>query len=462
MGKQSFQEAPVIKLSQSITYWNYTIMDPNETYNIMDQALYLVNNKKQVHINIPKDILSSSITNNRGITLNKKLDKPNIESLHFKIKYVANIINNSIKPVFLIGKGCNNACDELYKVSKKANIPVTTTLHGLGIFDESDELSLKMIGMHGSERANQSIQTADCIICVGARFDDRTTGNIKKYAPYARHIIYVNSDSTCFGKILKDTYNVHAYAIEFLDLLFMYIKPKSNEWLLSLNNYPINFPYDYSGLKQQHILEILNDVLEKLNIKKNVFFTTGVGNHQMFAAQFITHKYPNRFITSGSLGTMGSCNSMAIGTKIANPDKIIIAIDGDQSFNMLNDLKMIMNYNIGIKIILMNDSKQSMVNIWEKLFFNENITATESINPNYENIAEAYNIKCINIDKTMDMNKITCLIKDFINYDNNKPIILNCIIDSDYCFPLVPPNAALNEMITFNNFTKSNDNISPE
>ena len=148
---------------------------------------------------------------------------------------------------------------------------------------------------------------------------------------------------------------------------------------------------------------------------------------------------------------MGSSNSMAIGAKIANPSSCIISIDGDQSFNMLNDLKMIMVYNIPIKIIIMNDSKQSMVNIWEKLFFNNNIVATETINPNYAILSNAYNIKCITIDNTMEQNKLYSAISEFINYDHNKPIILNCIVESDYCLPLVAPGNGLDEMITYDN-----------
>jgi len=215
-------------------------------------------------------------------------------------------------------------------------------------------------------------------------------------------------------------------------------------------------------LKQQHIIKLLNYQLNKLNLKKNLIITTGVGNHQMYVAQLINHLYPNRLITSGSLGTMGSSCSMAIGAKIANPNKIVLSIDGDQSFNMMNDLSMIQNYQVGIKMIIMNDSKQSMVNIWEKLFFNGNCIATCRTNPDYEILGKAYNIKVITIKNGYDDDHILDLIKEFLEYDIAKPIILNCIVESDYCLPLVPPGNGLDEMITYENINSYvADNSSP-
>jgi len=453
MGKHAFQEAPAIELTKPITYWNYSLLNPNEIHDVMNYAFSLVNNNKQVHINIPKDILNKSINENENLYINKK----SIDTIYNydinNIINIANIINNSYKPILYVGKGCIDSSELIDQLSLKGNIPVTTTLHGLGIFNEKNYNSLKMVGMHGSIRANVAIQNSDCIICVGARFDDRTVGNIQKYAPNAKYIIHINNDKSVFNKVILKSINIHGKSKQILSLLINYIDTKNNyDWFNFLQKYPINFPFNPEKLKQQHILVILNEELNKLKeIKKDTIITTGVGNHQMYAAQLITHMYPNRFITSGSLGTMGSSNSMAIGAKIANPDKIVISIDGDQSFNMMNDLKMIMNYNIGIKIIIMNDSKQSMVNIWEKLFFDNNIVATESINPNYDLLAKAYNINCITIDKNMTFDDIRLNIIKFIKYDNNEPIILNCIVESDFCLPLVPPGNALDDMITYDN-----------
>ena len=472
VGKHAFQEAPSIQLTKPITYWNCTIDNANDTNLIMNHAIELVKSGKQVHINIPKDIFTKSIhSNNKNLNYTIKtkynfcktsldncstMSENQFNTKKESIELIANIINNCDKPILYVGRGAIDASNLITELAIKANIPVTTTLHGLGIFDEEHELSLKMIGMHGSEIANHAIQLASTIICIGARFDDRTTGNLKKYAPNANHIIHINSNVNDFNKVIDNSINIHGKSKIILKELLPLINFNNRIWINDLKkSFNINFPFNDSGLKQQHILSIFNnELLKRSEIKKKTIITTGVGNHQMFTAQLITHKFPNKIITSGSLGTMGSSCSFAIGSKIANPSAYVFSIDGDQSFNMLNDLKMIMNYNIGIKIIIMNDSKQSMVNVWEKLFFDNNIVATETVNPNYYLLSKAYNIKCININNKMKIEKITSLITEFIDYDNYKPIILNCIVDSDLCLPLVPPGNALDDMITFNNINK--------
>lgn len=457
-GKHSFQECNSIALTKSITHWNYSLTNENETVSVFNNAFELLKQNKQVHINIPKDIFARNIINNDNITIESN---NNLQNVNYTIEYiikVAKIINNSPKPILCIGRGAIDASVQVRELALKANIPVTTTLHGLGIFDEEHYLSLKWHGMHGSVIANNAIQLSTCIICIGGRFDDRTVGSLKKYAPKAKYVIHINNNSSEFNKVISNTINIHGDSKKVLKDLIPHICEKNNKiWIDNLNNlYDKNFPYDNSSLKQQDILTILNnELLKRSKLKMKTIITTGVGNHQMYCAQYITHKYPNKLITSGSLGTMGYGNSSAIGAKIANPNACVINIDGDGSFNQLNDLKMIMNYNIPIKIIIMNDQKLSMVHVWEKLFFDNNIVATESNNPNYNYLAQAYNIKCITIYKTMNVKYITNLIREFIDYDHNKPIILNCIINSDYCFPLVPPgNYGLNEMITYDNHKK--------
>ena len=463
-GKNAFQEAPAIKLTNPITHFNHTINKDDNIDDLFDYVFDYCEQNKQVHINIPKDVLVSPYKEknhyfddlihftNKNIKINQKT-----------IDNVIEIINNSQRPVLFVGRGCNDASYELLKLALTGSIPVTTTLHGLGVFEETNHLSLKMVGMHGSVKANMAIQNADCIICIGSRFDDRTVGNIDKYAPLAKHIIHINNNQTDFNKVISNSINVHGDAKEVINMLNHNIKKNNrSKWLDFLDQYPISFQYDKTDLKQQHIIKLLNYQLNKLNLKKNLIITTGVGNHQMYVAQLINHLYPNRLITSGSLGTMGSSCSMAIGAKIANPNKIVLSIDGDQSFNMMNDLSMIQNYQVGIKMIIMNDSKQSMVNIWEKLFFNGNCIATCRTNPDYEILGKAYNIKVITIKNGYDDDHILDLIKEFLEYDIAKPIILNCIVESDYCLPLVPPGNGLDEMITYENINSYvADNSSP-
>jgi acetolactate synthase-1/2/3 large subunit len=362
-GKHSFQECDSIALTKSITYWNYSLTNENETRSVFNNAFELLKQNKQVHINIPKDTLSKIILKDENIEL--KLDN-NLQKSNYtieSIKNIANIINNTYKPIICVGRGGNNASDEVRELAIKANIPITTTLHGLGIFDEDHYLSLKWHGMHGSEIANHAIQMATCIICIGGRFDDRTIGNVSKYAPYARHIIHINNNLSEFNKVIPNTINIHGDSKTILtDLLPYIIHNKNTKYIENLHElFNIHFPYNISGLKQQHILTILNtELLKRTEIKKKTIITTGVGNHQMYTAQLITHKYPNKFITSGSLGTMGFGCSSAIGAKIANPNSYVFLIDGDGSFSMLNDLKMIMNYKIADDYVLATGKKHTV------------------------------------------------------------------------------------------------------
>jgi len=463
-GTRAFQECPSLELTKHITDWNFNLTDSKDVDDIFNYAFYLTSKNSQVHINLPKDILNSDYLFVNKKTYfsfyNKVQSNTCKDNEDIIINNIADIINNSIKPIFFIGKGCIDASDILRKISTCSDIPVTTTLHGLGTLDERcQRVSLKMVGMHGSERANNAIQNSDCIICIGARFDDRTTGNTSLYAPKAKNIIHINNDEKVFNKVIKNTINLKMDSKLFLEKISTKIKIKRNHtWINELKKFRVDFPYKKDKIKQQDILFELNKQLLENDFFENVIFTTGVGNHQMFAAQFLTHCFPNRFITSGSLGVMGSCNSMAIGVKIANYDKTVIAIDGDQSFNMLNDLNMIKNYNIPIKIIIMNDSNQSMVATWEKIFFEGRITATKVENPCYNKLFESYGIKSIEINSST--NNISDPIKEFLNYDNNLPILLNCIVNSDYCLPLSIPGKALDEMITIENITSNiNTNI---
>lgn len=462
MGTRAFQEAPSTEITKSVTKWNYCIKDVNEVNDVMDYAFYIATTGKpgSVHIDIPKCILTSEINNNNQ--LNKYTTTYNSNDyLINTIKEVGYIINNSKKPIIIAGKGCNYASNELREFAKKGNIPVTTTLHGIGSFDETDDLSLKFCGMHGSYVSNISIQESDCIIALGSRFDDRTTGKISEYAPNAKNIIHVNIEYDELGMIVNSNYNILGNCKDIIPLLTNNINyNKRTEWFSRINKLKENgFLYETPNNNQingQLLLETLNNNIKD---RDDIIITTDVGNHQMWTAQYLTFKHPNRIITSGSLGVMGVGTSYAIGAKIANPDKTVIGILGDQSFNMSsNDLKTIMNYNLKIKLIIFNDSCQSMVNCWENLFFEGRETATNTENPYYHILSYAYDIKCINCK---DAKNLDNCINEFLNYDKGS-IILNVSLTNrkndntpNYCLPLVKPNHALDDMLLYK------DNIIP-
>lgn len=459
IGSDAFQEAPAVDITKSVTKWSYCVEDVGELPDVIDTAFEIANHKKKgpVHIDLPKCVSSSIFTqpvNKEYLQLSKYKDL----DLN-KIEKVASLINNAQKPILYVGQGCLDASELLRDMAIKGNIPVTTTIHGNGVFDERHFLSLRWCGMHGFPASNYALQESDCIIAVGSRFDDRTTGNIEHYAPKAIEaskngtggIIHIDIEETQIDKVIKTDYSFCTTSNKFLSAIVPYIKYKNREgWLTFINNKKLEHPFEYkesNKLLMEEVLECLN----KQTLNKDVILTTGVGNHQMQTYQFIESQYPKKILSSGSLGVMGAGLPYSIGAQIANPNKLVINIDGDSSFNMtLTDLKTIKENNLPIKIAIMNNSAQMMVTIWEKLFFDERYTATiNKHNPSFTGIAEAYGIKSMICDKKEDLYKT---IDEFINY--NESILCEFKIEPGICLPLVGPGKALDDMILFKEFNE--------
>lgn len=456
MGTLAFQECPAVDITKSCTKWSYCANKGDDLYELANEAFIVSNTGKKgaVHIDLPKCILTgeNGYNNNFNNNIKKRI---NFKSINYKKLH--KIICKSTNPVVYIGKGINNYSKELKEFVEKYNLPITSTIHSMGTFDENHKLSLGFLGMHGFPCANYAIQKSDLIIALGSRFDDRTTGNIQKYAPLCKNIIYVNICKNEFGKVIKSTKERKIYEIyndcgDFLsNINKIKINDKINrqEWIDQINKWKKDYPIIYNTprdnkLNTQMFIKILNKLIDH----KNTIITSGVGNHQMMAAQFITWTNPNQFITSGSLGVMGTGLPYAIGAKIANKDKIVIDIDGDGSFNhTLGDLQTITRYNIPIKIFIMNDGHMSMVRAWEELFFNKNYIATScAYNPDYCKLASSYGIESIKIDNILH-------IEEKINYvlQYEGPILCNVIVQPDLCLPLVAPGKALDDLILLNN-----------
>lgn len=458
MGSNAFQECPAVEITKPITKWSYCLDNVDDTCSVIDEAFRVASTGKKgaVHIDLPKDVLcSESNSQNSKIFDNEKFTKYQIDI--DKIIEVANVINKSKKPVLYIGQGAKECFKQIRDLSKIGNIPATTTIHGMGIIDEEDDLSLEMLGMHGSVAANYSIQNTDCLISIGTRFDDRTTGNLSKYAPEAIKagkngtggIIHCNINPNEIDNIVKPDYSFNCTAEKFVECLLPHIKNKKrNFWINQVNSWKNNFPFthqhaDNNKIKTQDVITEINNYILKNNLSSNTIITSGVGNHQMMSAQFIKWKYPNKFATSGSLGVMGVGLPYAIGAQIGNPHSLVIDIDGDSSFNhTLSELKTLVEYNLPIKMFILNDHNQSMVRVWEELFFNSRYTATASEkNPKYHDLAESYGIESICCD---NINDLDSCIELMMKHDG--PILGNFIVETDKCFPLVAPGKGLDEM----------------
>lgn len=457
IGTDAFQEAPATNISKYVTKWSYQIDKDDDVQEIIERAFFIANDKKKgcVHIDIPKCLMG----NNMNINMSRETNTiTNSYIPDESIGLVVDIINNSKKPIFYIGQGCNTSYQLLREVCAKGNIPVTTTIHANGVINEYDTLSLGWCGMHGSPVANFAIQSSDCIIALGSRFDDRTTGNIKYYAPEAIKaqrtnsggIIHVNIEESEINKVVDSKFNFNMDCGLFLSSIKNKIEyKKRNDWfnyisLLKKNKLPKQENKVNGELTMENVLQELNKQTSELNSKKKLIITTGVGNHQMQTYKYIRSQFPKTIISSGSLGVMGCGLPYAIGAKLANDDKVVILVDGDSSFNMtLSDMKTVVENNIPIKIIIMNNKSQMMVQAWEELFFENRIVATENKhNPDYVKLAESYGIKGYSC---MALEHLEETIKNVLNA--NGPILCEFIVEKDICFPLIPPNNALHEMI---------------
>jgi acetolactate synthase-1/2/3 large subunit len=386
------------------------------------------------------------------------------------LERVARLINMAKKPIIYAGQGVI-ALPEGPKLLKelcdKASIPVTTTLQGLGGFDELDEKALHMLGMHGAAYANLSMQEADLIIALGARFDDRVTGSVTKFAPQAKAaaaegrggIVHFEIMPKNINKVVQATEavegDVAANLAKLLPLVRNKSMPERKEWFDQINYWKKKFPLtayekaDRTGLiKPQTLIEELSNLTA--HRKDTTIITTGVGQHQMWTAQHFRWRHPRTMITSGGLGTMGFGLPSAIGAKVAKPDALVIDIDGDASFNMtLTEMSTAKQFNIGVKIIVLNNEEQGMVTQWQNIFYEDRYAHTHSENPDFMKLADAMGIqarRCIKPDDVKDA--LTWLI------ESDGPAFLEVITDKKVSvLPMVPGGNALHDFLVWDEST---------
>jgi acetolactate synthase I/II/III large subunit len=474
IGSDAFQEADVVGISRACTKWNVMIKSIAELPRRINEAFEIATSGRPgpVLVDLPKDVTGGILTRpipvegeipthpSTATLVARELHQKHLEAT---IRRSANLINIAKKPVIYAGQGVLATPDGpvlLRQLADKACIPVTTTLQGLGGFDEMDTKSLHMLGMHGSGYANMSMQEADLIIALGARFDDRITGNVAKFAPEARAaaaegrggIIHFEIMPKNINKVVQATEAVEGDVTANLALLLPHLNEVKErpEWFGQINGWKQKFPWAYekegaNGLiKPQTVMTTLSKLTDP--IKENTIITTGVGQHQMWAAQHYRWRYPRTMITSGGLGTMGFGLPAAIGAKVARPDAVVIDIDGDASFCMtLTELSTAAEFNIGVKIIVLNNEEQGMVTQWQSLFFEDRFSHTHQKNPDFVKLAEAMGVsanRAIKPDELED--KLRWLL------DQEGPALLEIVTDQKVpVLPMVPGGSSLSEFIVY-------------
>ncbi|KAK3368876.1 thiamine diphosphate-binding protein [Lasiosphaeria ovina] len=477
IGSDAFQEADVIGITRACTKWNVMIKDVAEMPRRINEAFEIATSGRPgpVLVDLPKDItagiLRRAIPTESAIpTIPSAASRAAIDlsrkQLDASISRVADLINKAKKPVIYAGQGviCSERGPELLRaLADKASLPVATSLHGLGSFDELNEKSLRMLGMHGAAYANMAIQEADLIIALGGRFDDRVTMSIPKFAPAAKAaakegrggIVHFEIMPKNINKVVQATEAVEGDVGINLERLIPQVQAKSigdrQAWFDQINEWKRKWPLShYERAEREGLIkpQTLIEELSKLTAdrKDNTYIATGVGQHQMWAAQHFRWRHPRSMITSGGLGTMGYGLPAAIGAKVAKPDALVIDIDGDASFGMtLTELSTAAQFNIGVKIIVLNNEEQGMVTQWQNLFYEDRYSHTHQKNPDFMKLADAMGIQSRRLIKPDDTVEY---LKWLIESDG--PALLEVVTDKKVpVLPMVPAGSGLHEFLTY-------------
>lgn len=455
IGTDAFQEADVVGMSRSCTKWNSLLVDGSKIEATVDKAFHWMTDKRHgpVLLDLPKNIMSEP-AKAQVASKEKETDEIRVHESRSTVSYnmIHSLLLRSRRPAVLAGQGVLSAdCVNLLREFVASyNLPVTTTLLGLGIVDERVPQSLKMLGMHGSFAANKAIQNCDLLLNFGSRFDDRIIGKPELFAPRAQ-IVHIDILAKNINKTIPtNLYRVESCKVALEQLLeeeIGYDPYMTYEWWNRIHTWKrtgFSYPKSAKTLQGRHVLASLNSLLQA---DKNHSYTivSDVGAHQMWAAQFLDYHYPRiKFLTSGGLGTMGFALPASIGVKLGVPEDRVICICGDGGFQMtMQELSTAIEYGIGIKVIILNNSYQLMVKIWQEKFYNNQTIGTKMHNPPFELVCRALGCEALRVDSAQGLDAV---LDHFLNYDG--PIVLNVITDSsESVLPMVSPGKALDDMI---------------
>ncbi|MDR4317363.1 acetolactate synthase large subunit, biosynthetic type [Niallia circulans] len=448
IGTDAFQEADILGITTPITKYNCQVRNLEDIPRIIKEAFYIATSGRPgpVLIDIPKDIAAtiSDVPAEQDIELPGY--QPKTQPNYLQIRKLTEAVSAAKKPVILAGAGVNfaKASAELLEYAEQQQIPVVHTLLGLGGFPADNKLFVGMGGMHGCYAANMALYEADLLINVGARFDDRLTGNLVHFAPNAIKA-HIDIDPAEIGKIIPTKIPIVADAKEALTMLIKQkgLQSDHKKWLEKIENWKNEYPYYYKEsdlLKPQQVLEML---FEKT--KGEAIVTTDVGQHQMWAAQYYHFKESNRWVTSGGLGTMGFGLPSSIGAQLADPKATVLAISGDGGFQMCSqELALIRELNLPIKIIIFNNRALGMVRQWQEIFYESRFShSKESYQPSFVALAEAYGIKGYQISSVDEAANILDEVLAI-----REPVLLDFRIDPDEnVYPMIAPGKGLHEMV---------------
>ena len=461
IGTDAFQECDTTGITRPCTKHNWLVKDVNNLSKILHRAFEVATTGRPgpVLVDIPKDIQfkKGKYVNFKN---NKKFKRVNHNLFSQKdIDALIDLLKKSSKPIFYTGGGVVNSGPEASKLVRElvsiTGFPITSTLQGLGCYPGEDNQFLGMLGMHGTYEANNAMHDCDLLINIGARFDDRITGKVDEFSPRSKKI-HIDIDPSSINKNVKVDLAVVGDVKQVLKSLIKTFKKKNpdfeksnkqkiSKWWSQIQKWrtknSLNFINSTKVIKPQHAVQRLYELTKH----KDTFITTEVGQHQMWAAQHYKFNKPNRWMTSGGLGTMGYGLPAAVGVQVANPDKLVIDIAGEASVLMtMQEMSTAVQYKLPIKIFILNNEYMGMVRQWQELLHEKNYAESYTAAlPNFVKLAEAYG--CVGIQaKTPD--ELDEKIKEMINI--NQPVIFDCVVDKhENCFPMIPSGKPHNQML---------------
>ncbi len=470
IGTDAFQECDTTGITRPCTKHNWLVKDIKDLSKILHKAFKVATTGRPgpVLVDIPKDIQFAKANYSKPVNQKKTNEKLHNKFSQIEIEQLIDLISKAKKPVIYTGGGVINsgprASETLREFVRLIGFPITSTLQGLGAFPGEDNQFIGMLGMHGTYEANNAMHDCDLLINIGARFDDRITGKIDEFSPKSKKV-HIDIDPSSINKIIKVDLSIVGDVDQVLKAAIKTVNNKQNglktsnkqnvsRWWEQIQKWrakdSLGFINSDKTIKPQHAVKRLYELTKN----QDTFITTEVGQHQMWAAQHYKFNKPNRWMTSGGLGTMGYGLPAAVGVQIAHPDKLVIDIAGEASVLMtMQEMSTAVQYNLPIKIFVLNNQYMGMVRQWQELLHEKNYSESYSeALPDFVKLADAYGCKGIKADNPEELDQ---KIKEML--DHNGPVIFDCQVDpNENCFPMIPSGKPHNQMILGPNDKKDN------